>query len=149
MSSLITDPNFRLYALCCIVLSLQMLFLAGFTAATRAKHKGYMNPEDVKVSFKDATLVEGAEHPATARVQRAHRNLNESLPMFFALGLIAVLTGASPQGVQVALITFTAARVLHSIVYINELQPWRTMCYGIGAVSLVAMMVMTGMTLMG
>lgn len=149
MSSVfVSDPNFRLYALCCFVLSLQMLFLAGLTAATRAKHKGYMNPEDVKVSFKDATLVEGAEHPATARVQRAHRNLNESLPMFFALGLLGVLVGASPTGLQIALSTFTAARVLHSIVYINELQPWRTMCYGIGTLSLVAMMVMTGMELM-
>ena len=71
-------PAFTAYAVCSVVLSLEMLFLGGYTAATRARHKGYMNPEDDKVSFKDARLVEGAEHPDVARVQRAHRGRRPS-----------------------------------------------------------------------
>lgn len=139
MSTLSTDPEFKLYVICCAILSAQMLFLGGYTAATRSKNKNYLNPEDVKVSFKDAKLVEGAEHPNVARVQRAHRNLNESLPMFFALGLISVLAGASPLGVKICLGVFTGARVLHSIVYINELQPWRTMMFAIGTFALIGL----------
>ena len=36
---------------------------------------------------------------------------------------------------------FTGARLLHSIVYIKELQPFRTMSYAIGAFALIGMMV--------
>jgi prostaglandin-E synthase 1 len=125
-----------------------MLALGFVTAARRAKNKKYMNPEDVVVSAKDATPVEGAEHPDVARVMRAHRNLIESLPMFFALGLIFVLVGASPLGAQICFIAFTGARVLHAIVYVKGLQPWRTMFFAIGALSLVGMMVQIGLALL-
>jgi uncharacterized MAPEG superfamily protein len=145
MTSLLTDPSFKLYALCCVILSLQMLILGGMTAARRSKHKGYLNPEDNKVSFKDAKLVEGAEHPETARIQRAHRNLNESLPIFFGLGLIAILAGISPLGAKICFGVFTGARVLHSIVYLNELQPWRTLTFAIATFSLIGLAVQIAM----
>jgi len=106
-----------------------------------------MNPEDDKVSFKDARLVEGGEHPDVARVQRAHRNLQESLPMFFAIGLIAVLIGASPVGVAVCCGVFTAARVLHAIAYIRGVQPWRTIGFGVGTLALVGLMALSMYTL--
>lgn len=141
MATLTADPLFKTYAICSIILSVQMLVLAGLTPAKRAKHKKYLNPEDSKVSFKDATVTVGAEHEEVARVMRAHRNMNESLPMFFALGLIFILSGASPLGGTICLITFTAARVLHSIVYLKAVQPWRTAMYAIGSFALIGMMV--------
>lgn len=149
MPTLSADPQFKVYVICSVVLTLQMLFLAGMTAARRAKVKNYMNPEDVKVSSKDATLNEGAEHPEVVRIQRAHRNLLESLPMFLGLGLAAVLAGASPLGVKICLGTFTGARVLHSIVYLNGVQPWRTIMYAIGALSLVGLSVLSLVAILG
>lgn len=140
MSMLIADPRFKLYALCCVILSSQMLVLGAMTAAKRANRKGYLNPEDVKVSFKDARLVEGTEHPDVARVIRAHRNMSESLPLFFALGLLCVLAGVSPLGATICFGAFTGARILHSIVYIKELQPFRTMSFAIGTLALIGMM---------
>jgi prostaglandin-E synthase 1 len=137
----LADPQFKLYAVCCAVLSFQMLVLGAMTAARRSKAKNYLNPEDVKVAFKDATLVEGAEHPDVARVQRAHRNLLESLPLFFALGLIFVLAGGSPLGANICFGGFTGARILHSIVYIKALQPWRTVTFAIGVLSLLGLIV--------
>ena len=148
MSTMLSDPQFRLFAICSVILSAQMLILGGYTAARRAGNKNYLNPEDNKVSFKDARLVEGAEHPEVARIQRAHRNLLESLPMFFALGLIYVLAGASPLGARVCFIGFTAARVLHSLVYIKELQPFRTMFYALGSLALGGLMVMIMMAVL-
>lgn len=142
MPTLLADPSFKLYAICSVILSFQMLFLAAMTAARRSGVKNYLNPEDVKVAFAGAKLVEGAEHPAVARVQRAHRNMAESLPLFFALGLIYVFSSASPRGAQICFITFTGARVLHSVVYLRELQPWRTMLYAISAFALIGMMVL-------
>jgi prostaglandin-E synthase 1 len=149
MSTLSADPQFKVYVICSVVLTLQMLILGGMTAGRRAKVKNYMNPEDVKVSFKDATLNEGAEHPEVARILRAHRNLLESLPMFLGLGLAAVLAGASPLGVKICLATFTGARVLHMIAYLNGLQPWRTMMYAIGALSLVGLSVLSLLAVLG
>lgn len=148
MSMLIADYRFKVYALCCVILSLQMLVLGAMTAGKRANRKGYLNPEDVKVSFKDARLVEGAEHPDVARVIRAHRNLIESLPLFFALGLLCVLAGVSPLGATICFYAFTGARVLHSIVYIKELQPFRTMSYAIGSLALIGMMVQIGLAVL-
>jgi uncharacterized MAPEG superfamily protein len=142
MPTLIADPSFKLYAICTVILSFQMLLLAGMTAAKRSGVKNYLNPEDVKVSFAGAKLVDGAEQPAVARVQRAHRNMLESLPLFFALGLVYVFSGASLLGAQICFIAFTGARVLHSVVYLSELQPWRTMLYAISAFALIGMMVL-------
>jgi uncharacterized MAPEG superfamily protein len=142
MPTLSTDPSFRLFAVCCVILSMLMLILAGMTPAKRAKAKKYVSPEDNKVSFAGATLLDGPEDPETARVQRTHRNLNESLPIFFGLGLVYVLVGASPLGAKVCFIGFTAARVLHAIVYLKALQPWRTIFYALGAFALTGMMVM-------
>jgi microsomal prostaglandin-E synthase 1 len=82
------------------------------TAARRAKVSSFANPEDVKVSLEGAKLNEGAEHPEVARIQRAHRNLLESLPMFLALGLIAILGGAAPLGVKIALMVLNVMAVM-------------------------------------
>lgn len=141
MPTLSADPSFKLFAICCVILSMLMLILAGLTPAKRAKAKKYVNPEDNKVSFAGATMLDGPEDPHTARVQRSHRNLNESLPLFFGLGLIYVFAGASPTAARVYFIGFTVVRVLHAIAYLNALQPWRTIFYALGAFALTGMMV--------
>lgn len=141
MSTLLLDPQFRLYAICSVVLSLEMLFLGAYTAATRAKHKSFVNPEDARVSPGGSQAVAGGvEHPDVARILRAHRNLIESLPIFFALGLIYVLAGAPALGAKIGFPVFTAARVLHAVVYIKELQPWRTIAFAIGTLTLLTLM---------
>ena len=71
-----------------------------------------------------------------------------SCTLFFAIGLIYVLSGASPLGAKICFPIFTGARVLHSIVYVRALQPWRTMSYAISALSLVAMSVLILVTLL-
>src|SRR5262245_54509052 len=101
MSMLASNPEFQIYAACSVVLTLEMLFLGGYTAGQRAKFGGYMNPEDKAVAFKDAQLIEGVDHPAVARIGRAHRNLLETLPMFFALGLLCLMAGAHPLGTKI------------------------------------------------
>jgi prostaglandin-E synthase 1 len=144
MTTFAAEPQFKVYLICSSVLTLQMLVLGGMTAARRAKVKGFVNPEDAKVAFdKEAKLNEGGEHPEVARILRAHRNLLESLPMFLALGLAAVLAGANPLGVQICCGIFTGARLLHSIVYLNAVQPWRTVTFAIGSFAMLGLMVMS------
>ena len=91
---------------------------------------------------KDAKVIEEYEHPDVARIMRAHRNALESVPIFFATGLLYVLVGGPSLGAQICFIAFTVSRVLHAVVYIKALQPWRTMMFAVGLLSLLGMMVL-------
>ena len=62
--------------------------------------------------------------------------------IFFATGLLYVLVGGPSLGAQICFIAFTVSRVLHAVVYIKALQPWRTMMFAVGLLSLLGMMVL-------
>jgi uncharacterized MAPEG superfamily protein len=81
------------------------------------------------------------DSPAVARALRIQRNDLENIPLFFAIGLAYVLTGASPIGALVLCWTFTLARIAHTIAYTWNLQPWRAIFYGIGSFALLGMIV--------
>ena len=136
---LIALPGLRLYALCAVLLIIKMFAVGFYTAATRARLKVAMNPED---AAKFGSQLTDAEPPEVARVLRAHRNDLENIPGFLIVGLVAVLLGAPAVPLKVALIVYTAARVGHSIAYIRSMQPWRTVCFGLGTLALVTTMVL-------
>jgi len=130
------NPAFQAYALTSAVLAVQLILLAFWTGATRAKSKRYTNPED-------AGVVKGEQaeqdHPDVLRVQRAHRNALENVVPFLAVGALYVATGASKTGAQVYCYTFLAARLLHSVFYLAGKQPFRTIAFGIGAAAVLGM----------
>lgn len=139
--NLMSIEAFKYYALCSSILALNLLVLSGMVGGARAKTKSFTNPEDAK--DKSAPLAE-TEHPHVARINRAHRNALENIPMFWAIGFIYVLTGASSLGAKAYFITFTAARIIHSIAHIKALQPWRSIAYGIGSLCIAGMIVQIG-----
>ena len=98
METLTANPAFRSYALCSALLGLKMLLSAVYTGSRRQKHHGYVNAEDARVfgGPGDGAAVE--EAPAVAHALRIQRNDLEAIPIFFAVGLVYVLTGASPFG---------------------------------------------------
>jgi prostaglandin-E synthase 1 len=138
-SVMLSLPGFRLYALCAIVLILKMNAVGIHTARTRMRLKVALNPEDAARFGAELT---NTEHPEVERVLRAHRNDLENIPNFLVLGLIAVLAGAPVLGLQICFIAYTAARVGHSIAYIKSMQPWRSISFGVGQLSTLALMVM-------
>ena len=135
MNDLLQNPAFKAYALSVVALTFNLIFLSGYTGATRTKHKALANPEDAGYSEQKS------EHPAVSRVMRAHRNAVENIGPYFALGLVYVLCGATPRGGLIYFSVFTAARWLHSIVYLLEKQPWRTIFYAVGVITMLGMMV--------
>jgi microsomal prostaglandin-E synthase 1 len=147
--SLAHDPLFKVYALCCIVLCLLLSFLSGYTGRVRMKHKSFGNPEDAANSGIEGAKVPERDHPEVVRVLRAHGNAIENVPMFFTLGIIYVLAGASPTGGWVCFVGFTAARVLHAIFHLKAVQPFRSIVYGVGGLFLLGMMALIGITLVG
>jgi len=141
MDNLMANPAFQTYALCSAILALKMLFSAVYTGSRRQKNQGYANPEDARVFGDQGAAAGAAEAPAVAHALRIQRNDLENIPMFFAIGLIYVLTGASAGGSAIYCWTFTIARVAHTIAYMNHLQPWRAIAFGVGALAVLGMSV--------
>jgi len=139
MEPLLTTPAFRTYALCSSILALKMLFSAVYTGTRRGKHQAYINAEDAATFGKTGVRAGAEEAPAVAHALRIQRNDLENIPAFFAIGLIYVLAGATPRGATAYFWVFTLARVVHTAAYMRNLQPWRAICYGVGALCMLGM----------
>jgi len=141
METLLQNEAFRTYAVCCAILGLKVLFSAFYTGAQRQKSQGYINAEDARVFGQADAEAVVAESPAVAHGLRIQRNDAENVPTFYALGLVYVLSGASATGAFWYCWTYTIARILHTIMYINHRQPWRAICFGIGVACQIGMAV--------
>jgi len=138
MQGLMENPAFRTYAVCSAILAVKMLLTGNYTTLQRMRNKGFVNKEDA--SAFGGTPSE-QEQPAVAHALRIQRNDLENIPLFFVIGLIYVLAGGSPFGAAVYCWTFTIARVLHWVAYLNHLQPWRAICYFVGYLCILGMAV--------
>ena len=141
MDELAQNPAFRTYATCCAILALKVLFSAFYTGSRRQLSQGYVNSEDAKVFGKPGANAATAEAPAVEHGLRIQRNDAENIPTFYALGLAYVLSGASANGAFWYCWTYTVARILHTVMYINHLQPYRAICFGVGVLCQVGMAV--------
>jgi uncharacterized MAPEG superfamily protein len=132
------NPAFRTYAVCAAILAIKMLLTGNYTAMMRVRNKGFVNPEDA-ASFGGALSEQ--ELPAVAHALRIQRNDLENIPLFWAVGLVFVLSGALPSAAWWYCWTFTIARLAHWVAYLNHLQPWRAIFYGLGYACILGMAV--------
>ena len=139
MEVLLDNPALRIYALCSAVLGVKMLASAVYTGTRRQKVGGFINPEDANTFGQSGAAAKSEEAPEVAHALRIQRNDLENIPLFFAVGLIYVLTGAAPVGAAVFCGVFTLARVAHTIAYIRRAQPARAICFVTGALCTLAM----------
>ena len=143
MANLLTlssgNPAFTAYVIATLLLCANMMVLWIMSGSKRGKVKTVPNPEDVNVVMKDAT-VSLDDPPEVARILRAHRNAADNIQPFLFLGLIYVMLGAPTLIAQIIFGVFTAARILHSIVYLAGKQPWRSLAYAISMLSMLALM---------
>ncbi|HLK87231.1 MAG TPA: MAPEG family protein [Candidatus Binataceae bacterium] len=138
MTSLMTNPAFAAYSIACSILVFKMILTGLLTAATRSRVKQFLNPEDARVLGGTSAV---AEHADVQRLLRMHRNDLENILPFFTVGLIFVLMGAPARTSTIYFYTFTAARIVHSITYLLQLQPWRTVAFVVGVLCVVGMLV--------
>jgi len=139
MDAFLASPAFHIYALCSAILGVKMLASAIYTATRRQKVGGFINPEDAERFGQPGIEVKLEEAPEVARALRIQRNDLENIPLFFAIGLIYVLTGASAFGTTVLCGLFTLARVIHTIVYAKGMQPARAICFVTGTSCILIM----------
>ena len=128
----------RMYAITAIVLALKMFAIAIVQGRARVSAGIFVNPEDAKTFHaKEAPQ----EAPMVQRAARAWRNDLENIPIFLILAWIYVTAGLSNTAFVVYCLVFMAARIAHTICYINAIQPWRTIAFTVGAIATVAMMI--------
>jgi prostaglandin-E synthase 1 len=131
-------PVFPAYAITCVVLCLNLLMLWVSSGAIRAKDGVAINPED---GARYGVPVSEFDPPTVARLLRAHRNAEATIYPFLLLGLLYVFAGGR-AAIAIPIFTiFVVARIVHSIVYLKAMQPWRSIAF---AVSLLAIVVLMG-----
>jgi prostaglandin-E synthase 1 len=139
MMELNLNPAFDVFAICAALLVLKMIVVGHFTGFIRIKREAIVNPEDVK-AFRSSKAEAIQEDPVVARGLRAHRNDLESTLPFLAIGIPYLMTDPSASTASGLFIAFTAFRVLFSVFYLVEAQPWRSLCFILGELCVLAML---------
>lgn len=136
--TLLNNPSLTAYAVACLVLCANLMFLWGYSGAARGTTKTALNEEDA-AAF-GATLVQ-TDPPPVARILRAHSNAQASIFPFLFLGLVFVLAGGGATLAAILFGVFTLARLLHTVAYLRGWQPWRTAFFVLGALAMLGLMV--------
>jgi prostaglandin-E synthase 1 len=139
MPTLAANPAFVAYAVCLMVLSLNMLGLWGYSGSVRGKTKTTPNTEDAGTIASGAKVVE-SEPPEVARVLRAHANATANIVPFAILGLVYVLAGGNATVAEIVFGVFTVSRLGHSFAYVSGKQPWRSLFFGLGGLTTLVLM---------
>jgi uncharacterized MAPEG superfamily protein len=131
-------PLLKMYAITAIVLSLKTAAIAVVQGRARTAAGIFVNPEDAKTfSGKESPT----EAPDVERASRAWRNDLENIPIFLILAWIYVAAGLSSVAFVIYCLIFMAARIAHTIFYLNSIQPMRTISFTIGALTMLALII--------
>ena len=133
-----TNPVFLAYSITCVVLCINLMMLWVSSGAIRARGGVAINPED---GARYGVPVLEIDPPNVARLLRAHRNAEATNYPFLLLGLLYVLAGGRAAIAIPIFAVFVVARIVHSIVYLRAMQPWRSIAF---AGSLLAIVVLAG-----
>jgi prostaglandin-E synthase 1 len=131
------SPSFVAYAVTCVILCGNLLFVWAYSGIARGKTGVTLNEEDAeRFGAKLGTM----DPPEVARVLRAHANAQAMIYPFLLLGVVFVLAGGSSGFARVDFGVFVAARITHSVAYLAGRQPWRTLSFIASGVAMVALM---------
>jgi uncharacterized MAPEG superfamily protein len=128
----------QMYALTAIVLAIKMTAVSIVQGRARTKAAEFSNPEDAKL-FGGHQVDQ--DPPAVRRAARVWLNDLENIPIFLILAWIYVAAGLSAGLFMIYCVAFMLARILHTITYLNELQPMRTISFSIGALASLSLMI--------
>jgi uncharacterized MAPEG superfamily protein len=139
MSSFMMLPAAQPLLLFACLLVLKMAAVAFITANNRRNARVVVNPEDTGVN--PGSHVEAQEAQTTLRAKRAHLNDMENIPGFLILATLFTMTGASSRAGWAYFGLYFAMRLLHTIFYLGEKQPFRTVVWFIGQLTMVGVVV--------
>jgi glutathione S-transferase len=122
--------EYQFYALTTVILFFKMFANSIVQGIGRLNARAFVTAEDARF-FAHAPPVPD-EAPIVKRAAMCWRNDVENIPIFLFLGLIYVTLGCWPEGAFIYFTIFIIARILHTIAYLNGMQPWRTIFFTIG-----------------
>ncbi|HEX4211138.1 MAG TPA: MAPEG family protein [Candidatus Binataceae bacterium] len=128
----------KMYAITAIVLALKMAAISVAQGRGRVGSSIFVNPEDAKLFHGQAATEEA---PAVERASRAWRNDLENIPIFLILAWIYVAAALQLTAFVIYCLIFMACRIVHTICYLNSIQPLRTIAFTIGAVTMLALII--------
>jgi uncharacterized MAPEG superfamily protein len=146
MDTLLTHyPALSVLGVVYLILVLKMAAVGGYTSLMRIQRGHYATPEDFALQGLPPTTTADAD---IERARRAHRNDLENILPFFGAALFYALTQPSAFMTRVYFWGFCFARVLHTIFYIRQQQPYRTIAFGVGLVLMLLMVLTTLVSLL-
>ncbi len=79
-----------------------------------------------------------------ARAQAAHQNALEAVPFFAAAVLVAHVAGADPSRAAQTSLVFVAARILHAVFYLGNLDLLRSLAFVVGVGACIRLFLLAG-----
>lgn len=128
----------RMYAITAIVLALKMAAISIVQGRARVSAGVFTNPEDANTF---GAQLASAEAPTVERASKAWRNDLENIPIFLIIAWIYVYAGLAASAFVIYCTVFMIARVIHTICYLEAIQPARTIAFTVGALTMLAMMI--------
>ena len=80
--------------------------------------------------------------PAKRRAYAAHQNAYENFPFFAAAVIIAMTLGAAPATVNMLAVAYVAIRIVHGLLYINNVPSLRSLMFLAGLIVNIAIFVL-------
>jgi uncharacterized MAPEG superfamily protein len=111
---------------CLFITVLIPYVLAGIGVAQRQAQLGSVDNKDWRKNQLPALTGLGS------RVYAAQANTWEAVALFTAAVTVAHLAGADPESSTLAAILFLAARVLHTVLYLADLDKLRSLIFVVG-----------------
>lgn len=139
-------PGFTTFAIFSFALTLNLMFLSAFTGAVRARTHTPAISDDAKMVGAQST---GAIPEELQRVLNAHRNALENIGPFLPMSLAYTLSGVPAHFVAIFMGIFSLGRWAHSLFYLQAMQPYRTISYGISTLAFVGMLIHLLMHVLG
>ena len=127
------SPGMKAYAITVVLLFFKMFANSGVQAYHRIGKKAFAIPEDARIFGKTEPLPQ--ELPEVQRAAAVWRNDLENIPIFLFLALVFVLVSPEASDASTYFGVFVVARVLHTIFYLNAMQPWRFLAFLVGSLT--------------
>jgi len=145
MNLLTQYPALSILGVAYLILVLKMVAVGSYTSVIRIRRGHYATPEDY--------ALQGLPPPAgpdedIERARRAHRNDIENILPFFGAAVFYSLTRPSLAMARLYFWGFCIARILHSVFYLRQMQPHRTVAYTVGLLLMLLMVLSTLISLL-
>jgi prostaglandin-E synthase 1 len=138
MTGFLSDPAARVLTISALVSVANLMGVWFGSGAARGKTKMTPNPEDTSTIVKGATA-NPVDPPEVARVLRAHTNSIANMFPFYLMAILYVMAGCSEMEAWILFGSFAGFRVLYTIAYAAAKQPWRTLMFVGGTLSLLGL----------